>query len=82
MINLCLTTERYTRPRVPLLDLSMLRDTLDGVRHDLERMPGFETAARAVLDALDEIAAAERRRTPLPLSLTEPRFRSSRRAGN
>ena len=82
MINLSLTTERNASPRMPLLDLSLLRDTLDGVRHDLERMAGFETAARAVLDALDEIAAAERRRTPLPLSLTEPRFRSSRRAGN
>lgn len=82
MINPTQTSNRGAGPRRPLLDLSLLRDTLHCVRHDLDRIAGFESAAQAVLDALDEIAAAERRRTPLPLSLTEPRAKPSRRAGN
>lgn len=77
-----MTAGRSAGPRMPLLDLSLLRDTLHGVRHDLDRIAGFESAAQAILDALDEIAAAERRRTALPLSLTGPQAKPCRRAGN
>jgi hypothetical protein len=78
MIYQTLHAARIQRPRPPFLDLSLLqlsqmRGMLNGVGQNIESHLGFESTVHAVRDALEEIAVAERRNIPLPLSLTERR---------
>lgn len=65
------------QPWPPTLDLTTVRDTLDYMRSDMQRVPGLERVAAALDDALIEIEVAEQQARPaLPTKgpITNARF--------
>jgi len=58
---------------IALIDLGMLRETLDFIRSDLERVTGLERASELLAAAASEIAAVERQRLPIPRSILASR---------
>jgi hypothetical protein len=62
------------KPPVPLADLDTIREALQYIRDDLQRVPGMERAADKLGAALAEITAAERRRLgPISRSVIDAR---------
>ena len=65
---------------IPTIDLATIRETLAYIRDDLQRLPALEGAAKLLMAALAEIAAAERRQlASLPRSVIEARWLPRRR---
>ena len=64
-----------TQPlRVPLIDLETVRDTLAYMHDDLKRVAGMERAAKALAEAIDEIAVADSRRQAVSYGILGARF--------
>jgi hypothetical protein len=62
------------KPIVPLVDLDTIRETLLYIRDDVQRVPGLDRVAERLTAALNEIAAAERRRlAPVSHSIIDAR---------
>jgi hypothetical protein len=61
-------------PRVPLLDLETVRDTLTYIHDDLKRTPGFEAASQRLDEAIAAIKTAEKNRQVIPSNILTAQF--------
>ena len=62
------------QPRVPLLDLETVRETLSYIHDDLKRTPGFETASARLAEAIAAIKTAEQSRQVIPSNILSAQF--------
>lgn len=67
------------RPWPAMVDLATIRETLDYIKSDADRVPGLESVSKALADTIREVDKAEAKVNPKPLTPLTAKFLPRRR---